>query len=84
MEDDVRRFSATELANNTGDILAAAAQEPVQIARHGKPRFVVLTIERYAKLRDRRDSRFSVQVDDLDDAEAANLIARLQASIEND
>ena len=78
----MRRFSATELANNTGDVLAAAAQEPVQIARHGKPRFVVLTIERYAKLQGRRDSCLSVHVDDLDDAEAANLIARLQESID--
>lgn len=80
----MRQFSSTELANNTGDVLAAAAQEPIQIARHGRPRFVVLTTERFAKLQLRHDSRRSVRIDDLDDAEAASLIAQLQESIEND
>ena len=84
MEDELRQFSSTELANKTGDVLAAAAQEPVQIARHGKPRYVVLTTERFAELQDRYDSRRLVHVDDLDDTEAANLIALLQESIEND
>jgi antitoxin Phd len=37
----MRHFSATELANKTGDVLAAAAQEPVHIQRHGKSRYVV-------------------------------------------
>ncbi len=80
----MRQFSSTELANNTGDVLAAAAQEPVQIARHGKPRFVMLTTEQYAKLQSGHDTRRSVHVEDLDDAEAADLIARLQESIDND
>ena len=84
MEDDLRRFSSTELANATGDVLAAAAREPVQITRCGKPRFVVLTTERFAELNGRRDSRRSVHVDDLEDAEAANLIARLQERTEED
>ncbi|MYG26623.1 MAG: prevent-host-death family protein, partial [Boseongicola sp. SB0677_bin_26] len=28
------QFSSTDLGNRTGDVLAAAAQEPVAIARH--------------------------------------------------
>lgn len=80
----MRLFSSTELANNTGDVLAAAAQEPVQIARHGKPRFVVLTTEKFAMLNSRHNSRRSVHVEDLSDAEATSLIALLQKSIEND
>ena len=36
----MKQFSSTELANATGDVLAAVAQAPVVIARHGKPRFV--------------------------------------------
>ena len=83
MENDLRQFSSTELANATGDVLAAAAQETVQITRYGKPRFVVLTIEQYAKINGRCDCRSSVHVDDLNDAEAANLIARLRESIKN-
>ena len=44
----MRHFTATELANNTGDVLAAAAQEPVRIQRHGKSRYVLLSVERGA------------------------------------
>lgn len=46
----MREYSATELANNTGDVLTAAAQEPVAITRHGKPRFVVMTRETYDRM----------------------------------
>ncbi len=41
----MRNFTSTELANKTGDVLAAAAQEPVNIQRHGKARYVLLTVE---------------------------------------
>ncbi len=33
----MRSFSSTELSNNTRDVLAAAAQGPVAINRHGNP-----------------------------------------------
>jgi len=80
----MKQFSSTELANRTGDVLAAAAEAPVTIARHGKPRFVMLSTEQYVRLRRQADARRAFHVADLADAEAEALIARLQDSIEND
>lgn len=79
----MKQFSSTELANQTGDVLAAAAQAPVMIARHGKPRFVVLSAEAYERLRSQGETRRAFHVSDLTDAEADTLIADLQDSIDN-
>jgi len=46
----MRGYTATELANNTGDVLLAAAKESVEITRHGRPRFVLMTLERFQDL----------------------------------
>lgn len=78
----MRQFSATDLANKTGDVLALAAQQPVVITRHGKPRFVVLTKEEFEALRQSKDSQTAHHVDDLHDAEATRLVNELQASID--
>jgi prevent-host-death family protein len=80
----MKQFSSTELANRTGDVLAAAAEAPVAIARHGTPRFVVLSTDQYDRLRQRGDPRRAFHVSDLTDAEAERLIAELQESIEGD
>lgn len=79
----MKQFSSTELANQTGDVLAAAAQAPVSIARHGKPRFVVLSAEAYERLRSQGETRRAFHVSDLTDAEADTLIADLQDSIDH-
>jgi prevent-host-death family protein len=78
----MKQFSSTDLANRTGDVLAAAAEAPVAIARHGKPRFVMLSTERYERLRG-RETRRAFHVSDLTDAEAEKLISDLQDSIDN-
>jgi antitoxin Phd len=80
----MRNFSATELANKTGDVLAAAAQEPVNIQRHGKSRYVLLSVEQFERLNARADQRRAVHVDDLDADEVDDLIAQLKHSIAND
>ncbi len=80
----MKQFSSTELANATGDVLAAAAQAPVLIARHGKPRFVVLSAEAFDRLRGQADTRRAFHVADLADTEADTLITALQDSIDND
>ncbi|UWQ00220.1 type II toxin-antitoxin system Phd/YefM family antitoxin [Aliiroseovarius crassostreae] len=80
----MRQFSATDLANKTGDVLALAAQNPVAITRHGKPRFVVLSTEEFEALRQCKDTQSAHHIDDLGDAEATRLVNELQASIEND
>ena len=80
----MRNFSSTELANKTGDVLAAAAQEPVHIQRHGKSRFVLLSVEQYERLNTQASHRRAVHIDDIGADEAATLIAALQHSIEHD
>lgn len=80
----MRSFSSTELANKTGDVLAAASAEPVAISRHGKERFVVLSVEQYQQLRSGRETRRAFHVSDLSDAEANSLIAALEHSIAHD
>lgn len=80
----MRNFSATELANKTGDVLAAAAQEPVNIQRHGKARYVLLTVEQFERLNAKVDQRRAVHVEDLAADEAKQLIAQLKHSIAHD
>lgn len=69
----MRRYTATELKNRTGDVLDAASREAVAIARHGTPRFVVMSLERYERLT-RADPRRAVQVEEMTSGEAAELI----------
>ena len=70
----MRRYTATELMNRTGDVLDAASREAVAIARHGTPRFVVMSLERYERLIG-RGARRAVRVQDLADPEADELAA---------
>ena len=80
----MRNFTSTELANKTGDVLAAAAQEPVNIQRHGKARYVLLSVEQFERLSARADLRRAVHVADLPEDEAVQLIAHLEQSIADD
>jgi len=57
----MREFSSTELANKTGDVLAVAAQEPVHIQRHGKSRYVLLSVAKIEVLNKKENFRRSVR-----------------------
>jgi antitoxin Phd len=50
LECAVRRFSLTELNNRSGEVVEAAYAGPVEITRHGKPKFVIMTADQYARL----------------------------------
>jgi len=52
----VRRYSLTDLNNRSGEVVEAAYSGPVEITRHGKPKFVILTADDYARLL-RKDPR---------------------------
>lgn len=80
----MRHFSATELANKTGDVLAAAAQEPVHIQRHGKSRYVLLSVEQFERMATIADQRRALHVEDMDEGEVQAMIAALQHSIQHD
>ncbi|CUA94743.1 type II toxin-antitoxin system Phd/YefM family antitoxin [Pannonibacter indicus] len=84
MEINIRTFSATELANKTGDVFAAAAQELVAIQRHGKPRFVMLSAEEYERLTSPHGTRRAVHVSALTDSEASDLLTALADSMKDD
>ncbi len=45
---DIQNFPAADLARKTGDILDAASRAPVAITKHRKPRFVLMSLERYS------------------------------------
>jgi antitoxin Phd len=77
----MKDYTATELANKTGDVLMAAARETVEITRHGKPRFVILSHEKYERLMSRGDTRRAVRVTDMKDDERSELLAALDASL---
>jgi len=75
----MREFSSTDLANRTGDVLTAAARDAVQIRRHGIPRFVVMSVERFEEMTERGRTRRAVHVSDMSDDEADVLLAALEA-----
>lgn len=80
----MRQFSATDLGNRTGDVLAAAAQAPVTIARHGKPRFVLLSTDSFERYREPADPRIARRTVDIPPEEGALLEAELTRIIESD
>lgn len=43
----MRSYPSTELKQNLGDVLAVASREPVAITKHGKSRFVLMSVESY-------------------------------------
>lgn len=43
----MKHFAATDLKQTLGEVLDAAAREPVTITKHSRPRFVVMSIEDY-------------------------------------
>lgn len=47
----MRDFSSHYLNRNFADVTHAASQGPVTITQHGKPRFVLMTVESYEALK---------------------------------
>jgi prevent-host-death family protein len=54
----MRSYPSTDLKQNLGDVLAVASREPVTITKHGKSRFVLMSLETYQE-RFPRDPRRS-------------------------
>lgn len=68
-------FPAADLARNTGDILDAASRSPVTITKHRKPRFVLMSYERYAAITGETDQQTHTLADMPDDLKATMLAA---------
>lgn len=53
----MREFSTVELTQQIGTVTHIASKEPVTITQHRKPRFVLMSVEDYERLRARGDMR---------------------------
>jgi len=70
-------FSLTDLSNRSGEVLEAAFRGPVEITRHGKRKFVLLTAEEYDRLVSAADTRRAFHADDVPEEVAAMMLAAL-------
>ncbi len=63
----MRKFAAGDLTRNTGDLFEAATVAPVAITKHRKPRYVVMSVERYEALmkREHEHHQISISVADM-------------------
>ena len=61
----MRTFSTADLNKHVGDVTDAARREPVFITHHRKPRFVLMVIEEYERLRGREDRRKGFTLEDM-------------------
>jgi len=61
----VKQFPAGDLTRNTGDLFEAATVAPIAITKHRKPRFVVMSVERYETLTQQHPTQIAVSVADM-------------------
>lgn len=47
----MKQFSSLDLQQKTGEVQRSAFVEPVVITNHGKPRFVMVTVEEFSRLK---------------------------------
>ena len=66
-------LSASEFQDRVGEALDRSLSQPVLIAKHGRPRNVVLSYDEYERLRAR--DRRAVRAEDLTDEDIAALEA---------
>ena len=77
----MRQFSTAELVKHVGDVTHAASQAPVAITQHRKPRFVLMTMERFEAMRQENDPRRAFGPGELPPEEAERVVAALESSI---
>jgi antitoxin Phd len=72
------QFSLTDLSNRSGEVVEAAFRGPVEITRHGKRKFVLLTAEDYDRLVATADTRRAFHADDAPEEIASMMLAALE------
>ena len=77
----MRQFSTADLVKHVGDVTHAASQAPVAITQYKKPRYVLMTVERYASLRRAGDPRRAFGPGELPAEESDAVVAALERSI---
>ncbi len=71
----MREFTTADLNKHVGEVTDAARRGPVYITHHRKPRFVLMAIEDFEKLRGQEDHRKAFTLDTMPDDVAEGLIA---------
>lgn len=71
----MREFTTADLNKHVGEVTDAARRGPVYITHHRKPRFVLMAIEDYEKLRGRDDHRKAFTIDTMPEDIAEGLLA---------
>lgn len=61
----MKHFPAADLNRAPGDLFEAATREPVAITKHRKPRYVMMSIERYESLTKGNPTQIAVSVADM-------------------
>jgi antitoxin Phd len=70
-------FTLTELGNKSGEIVEAAFRGPVDITSRGKRKFVLLTADKFDKLKSGAITQRAYHADDLSAAERDNFLTGL-------
>jgi prevent-host-death family protein len=60
-------FTTSDLSRKSGDIIAEAMRQPVTITQRNKPRFVLLNVEDYERLREYADHRQAFTLETMPD-----------------
>lgn len=78
---DPQSFPAADLARWTGDVLDAATRAPVIITRHRKPRFVPMSVERYAAMAGGGETQQAHTLDDMPSELKAAMVTALERDL---
>jgi len=59
----MKEFAATDLTRKTGDLFDAATISPVAVTKHHKPRYVIMSMERYESLTHGQETKRAFRLD---------------------
>jgi PHD/YefM family antitoxin component YafN of YafNO toxin-antitoxin module len=77
----MRRYTTTELVRHVDDVTHAAIEAPIAITVGRKPRWVMMSLERYEVLRREHDPRRAFGPGELPLEESEAVVAALERSI---
>jgi prevent-host-death family protein len=75
----MRTFTTVDLNKQVGEVTEAARKGPVIITHHRKPKFVLMSVEHYERLKGGDDPRESFTLDTMPDDVREGLLALADA-----
>lgn len=69
----MKHFPSSAITRESGELLHSADTAPIAITRYSRPRYVLMTVEHYERLKAAGDTRRSFAVSDMPDDMAALL-----------